>query len=255
VGERPQDHSTVCLPFRQEDDQQLLDLDPRRLLCCAGPRTIRSYPIEAGRSSVVLVERLMITFIWVLRALALALPFLIPLLVYLYRPRSETVAGAADAPKAKGERTPLMANIAALGVFFFLLFNPLFWLELPDSTALVLALGGLLVIVAGTLVVLWARAVLGSSWSFAPKASQASGLATTGPYSLIRHPIYLGMLLGFVGEAIAWASWAGMLAVLLFVLPTLLWRTVVEERLLISVFGQDYENYRKKTRRIVPYLL
>jgi protein-S-isoprenylcysteine O-methyltransferase Ste14 len=63
------------------------------------------------------------------------------------------------------------------------------------------------------------------------------------------------MLLAFLGVALTWASWAAVLAALLLILPTLLWRTVVEERLLVQVFGQEYQAYRQKTRRIVPYLL
>jgi protein-S-isoprenylcysteine O-methyltransferase Ste14 len=104
-------------------------------------------------------------------------------------------------------------------------------------------------------VILGARAALGASWSFAPKASEATGLATSGPYAWVRHPIYLGMILMFFGTAVAFANWLAVLLVLLLILPTLVWRARVEERLLAQVFGDQYAAYRLRTKMIVPYLL
>ena len=59
--------------------------------------------------------------------------------------------------------------------------------------ALVLALCGCLLALAGAALVLWSRAELGSAWSLVPTADQGTGLVTTGPYRFVRHPIYLGL--------------------------------------------------------------
>ena len=99
------------------------------------------------------------------------------------------------------------------------------------------------------------RVVLGSAWSFVPKADPAAGLITSGPYHLVRHPIYLGLTLLAMGEALAFGSWPACLVVLLGIVPTFVWRAQAEETLLIRAFGQRYELYRQRTRMIIPHLL
>jgi protein-S-isoprenylcysteine O-methyltransferase Ste14 len=71
----------------------------------------------------------------------------------------------------------------------------------------------------------------------------------------VRHPIYLGLALLVVGEAIAFGSWPALLIALLAVVPTLAWRARAEEKLLSRTFGKPYEVYRQRTKMIVPYLL
>jgi protein-S-isoprenylcysteine O-methyltransferase Ste14 len=74
------------------------------------------------------------------------------------------------------------------------------------------------------------------------------------PYRWIRHPIYTGILLGFVGSAIARGEWRGVLAVLIASLA--LWRKLrMEERWMIGLFGERYEQYRRDTWALFPYLL
>ena len=125
----------------------------------------------------------------------------------------------------------------------------------PGFTALLLALSGSLLALAGAALVVRSRAQLGAACSFAPKADQSTGLVTTGPYRLVRHPIYLGLALLAVGQALAFGSWPALLIALLGVVPTLAWRARTEEKLLSRTFGESYEVYRQRTRMIVPYLL
>lgn len=58
---------------------------------------------------------------------------------------------------------------------------------------------GCLLALAGAALVLWSRAELGSAWSFVPMADQGTDFVTTGPYRLVRHPIYLGLSLLAMG--------------------------------------------------------
>jgi protein-S-isoprenylcysteine O-methyltransferase Ste14 len=88
-----------------------------------------------------------------------------------------------------------------------------------------------------------------------PKAHQTTGLITTGPYRLVRHPIYLGLALLAMGEALAFGSWPACFIVLSGIVPTFVWRARAEEKLLIRTFGQRYEDYRQRTRMIIPHLL
>ena len=62
---------------------------------------------------------------------------------------------------------------------------------------------GAAVTVVGLLFAVWARQHLGSNWSHAVTVKQGHELITTGPYALVRHPIYTGILTGFLGTAIA----------------------------------------------------
>src|SRR5262245_23009370 len=108
-------------------------------------------------------------------------------------------------PDDLGDRAPMMANFTALGLLFFSL------LFFSGSSAglgdLMFALSGSVLAVAGAAFVVICHAELGGAWSFAPKADQTTGLITTGPYRFVRHPIYLGLALLAVGQALAFSSW------------------------------------------------
>jgi protein-S-isoprenylcysteine O-methyltransferase Ste14 len=87
-----------------------------------------------------------------------------------------------------------------------------------------------------------------------PIADVARDFVTTGPYRIVRHPIYFGFFLLTAGEALAFASWPALLALLGGIVPTFVWRASREERLLRRTFGERHDSYRKRTKMIVPYL-
>ena len=120
--------------------------------------------------------------------------------------------------------------------------------------ALPLALSGCLLAVAGAALVLGSRAELGPAWSFVPKADQGTGLVTTGPYRLVRHPIYFGFVLLTLGQALAFSSWLACLILLVGIVPTFAWRARAEETLLNRTFGERYALYRRQTKMIIPHL-
>jgi protein-S-isoprenylcysteine O-methyltransferase Ste14 len=149
-------------------------------------------------------------------------------------------------------RAPVVANLSAFGVFFASLL--LFSNSTEASLALQLALSGCLLALAGTALVLRSRSELGAAWSFLPKVDQTAGLVTTGPYRLVRHPIYLGLALLATGQALAFGSWPALLMVPFGIVPTFAWRARAEEKLLSRTFGERYAVYRQRTRMIIPYL-
>lgn len=113
---------------------------------------------------------------------------------------------------------------------------------------------GLALCVAGVLLAIWSRHLLGRNWSGTVQIKRDHELVETGPYRIVRHPIYSGLLLLFFGNALMVGDWRGLLAVLIvFVSFWLKWRT--EERWLIAHFGQCYLDYRRRTRALVPGLL
>jgi protein-S-isoprenylcysteine O-methyltransferase Ste14 len=185
----------------------------------------------------------------VLRAASL-LAFAGPILLTVGR-RDRKRSRGAD--RRRGDRTPVVANFAAFGLFFA--FLAAFAGNAEGPAALVLALCGCLLAVAGAALVLRSRAELGAAWSFVPKADQGTGLVTTGPYRLIRHPIYLGLSMLAMGEALAFSSWPAVLVAFSAIVPTFVWRAWAEEKLLTDMFGDRYAHYRRQTKMMIPYLL
>jgi protein-S-isoprenylcysteine O-methyltransferase Ste14 len=189
------------------------------------------------------------TLVMALRAASLV-AFAAPLLLAVAgRPRRRNTRPS----QGRGDRAPLLANVAAFGLFFPSLLT--FPGILEGYAALLLALTGCLLALAGTALVLRARMELGSAWSFIPIADETTGRVTTGPYRLVRHPIYLGLSMLAIGEALAFASWPAFLVVLAGVVPTFVWRASAEEKLLTATFGERYARYRKQTKMIIPRLL
>jgi len=113
--------------------------------------------------------------------------------------------------------------------------------------------GGVAVTVAGLLFAVWAREHLGRNWSRSVTIKQGHELITTGPYAVVRHPIYTGILTGFLGMAIAISQVRGFLAFALIFLA--LWLKLrMEEQFMRSQFGETYANYARQTAALVPYL-
>jgi protein-S-isoprenylcysteine O-methyltransferase Ste14 len=153
----------------------------------------------------------------------------------------------------RGDRAPVVANLTAFGLFFpsLLIFSG----GSAGFAPLLLASSGSLLAIAGAVLVLRSRAALGPAWSFVPMADQGTGFVTTGPYRLVRHPIYLGLALLCMGDALAFSSWPAFLIVLCGIVPTFAWRARAEERLLSRTFGESYPLYQKQTKMIFPRLL
>jgi protein-S-isoprenylcysteine O-methyltransferase Ste14 len=79
-------------------------------------------------------------------------------------------------------------------------------------------------------------------------------LVKQGPYRFVRHPVYLGMTIAFIGVAIAFRSIPGLIGVFVLLLPTEIYRAKLEEKALAQKFGAEWVNYRKQTGFILPIL-
>jgi protein-S-isoprenylcysteine O-methyltransferase Ste14 len=158
--------------------------------------------------------------------------------------RRESVASRA------GHIVPLVIAVLLLVVPTL----PLPWLTtqiLPQSAAL--ALVGVAITVVGLALTVWARRTLGTNWSGTVTVRKEHELITAGPYRYVRHPIYSGLLLGFVGSALAWGQWRGLLA--LAIATYALWRKWrMEERFMGETFGTVYADYAARTPAVIPRL-
>ena len=113
---------------------------------------------------------------------------------------------------------------------------------------------GAAITAGGMLFSVWARRYLGKNWSQAVTLKEGHELITSGPYALVRHPIYTGLLLAFVGCAVARGEWRGLLAVALVF--GALWRKLrLEETWMRVQFGESYEAYSRQVAALVPYII
>jgi protein-S-isoprenylcysteine O-methyltransferase Ste14 len=113
---------------------------------------------------------------------------------------------------------------------------------------------GVAVVAFGLAFSIWARHTLGRNWSGVVTVKQDHELVRSGAYRFVRHPIYTGLLIAFIGMAIARGEWRGIVAVL--IVFAALWRKLkVEERFMIETFGDAYLRYRAEVRALIPFVL
>ena len=79
-------------------------------------------------------------------------------------------------------------------------------------------------------------------------------LVDTGPYALVRHPSYTGLLVAFTGLAICWGNWAGGVVMLVPIVAVFLRRITIEEAALHAGLGEAYAAYARRTKRLIPFI-
>jgi protein-S-isoprenylcysteine O-methyltransferase Ste14 len=130
-------------------------------------------------------------------------------------------------------------------------FGPLAWRFVPMSAAA--AYTGLVLTIAGIAFTIWARFYLGSNWSGRPTIKQDHTLIRSGPYALVRHPIYTGFVVAMLGTAIAMGEIRGLVGTVL-VLIGLKIKSLKEEMFMTEQFGADYLNYKQQVKGLIPFV-
>jgi protein-S-isoprenylcysteine O-methyltransferase Ste14 len=161
------------------------------------------------------------------------------------------VHNARHAPAVRRRSMGNLRWLLAVAAFVVLRFVPgsdwdrlsvhAWWIRLP----------GLALLVTATVFTIWSRVSLGTMWSSTVVAREGHELRTDGPYGIVRHPIYAGLLGMLIGSAMldGFGRWtlalaAGGLLVLI--------RVRAEERLMTEVFRDEYERYRRRVPALVP---
>ena len=112
---------------------------------------------------------------------------------------------------------------------------------------------GFVLAVLGIAFSIWARHALGRNWSASPVIKENQELIQSGPYALVRHPIYTGLLLAVFGTALAGAKvWSIYILAVTFLL--FLWKMSIEEALMKREFPEAYPAYRAKTKALIPFI-
>lgn len=123
-------------------------------------------------------------------------------------------------------------------------------LQLLPKTAAAFASGAAL-LVAGLAFALWGRIHIGEYWSGTITLKEGHRLIRTGPYALVRHPIYSGMFVAVFGTVVATGEVRGAAALTLMIVMHL-FKIRREERWLLLEFGAEYLQYRKEVNALVP---
>jgi protein-S-isoprenylcysteine O-methyltransferase Ste14 len=117
-----------------------------------------------------------------------------------------------------------------------------------------MAWGGIAAMVAGLTVRVWAARVLGAFYTRTLRTSATQSLVEEGPYRLVRHPGYLGVLLLWLGAGLASANLLVAGPITLSMGRAYRGRIRSEEAMLTNTFGEDYVAYTRRTWRLIPWV-
>ncbi|MBV9171211.1 MAG: isoprenylcysteine carboxylmethyltransferase family protein, partial [Chloroflexi bacterium] len=135
--------------------------------------------------------------------------------------------------------------VALVGTF---LLNLVAYIPVEQATATALLLTSSVIVMLGTVFSIWSLATLGRNFGIFP---EVRGLVRSGPYHLVRHPIYVGEIVSGFGVIVIRPS---VFIAAIFILFVILqyWRTVFEERALSGAFPSEYPSYRVRVPRLIP---
>jgi protein-S-isoprenylcysteine O-methyltransferase Ste14 len=113
---------------------------------------------------------------------------------------------------------------------------------------------GLALTVAGVAFAIWARLTIGRNWSAMVTLKENHELVRRGPYRIVRHPIYTGILLAMLGSAIAFGRWPGY-AGFAIAFVAFKQKSLTEEQFMVEQFGDAYVRYRTEVKALIPGVL
>ena len=113
---------------------------------------------------------------------------------------------------------------------------------------------GLIIMSLGLLFRVWAIRTLGIFFSTSVMLQKDHRLITKGPYAIVRHPSYTGALLTYIGTGVFFGSWISLMTALILMGFAYQKRIKVEEEAMVKGFGKEYEEYRRKTFRLIPII-
>ncbi|MGH2832678.1 MAG: methyltransferase family protein [Solirubrobacteraceae bacterium] len=157
---------------------------------------------------------------------------------------------AAGAKKGTRPRLAVFPRLAIIALV--ILFEVVFKGHKRTVDNQVLHVMGLVLLLSGLGVAVWARVYLGRNWGMPMTRKDEPELVTTGPYQLVRHPIYSGLLLAMLGTALAITFyWFSALVVLGIYF---IYSATVEEKIMAASFPGAYPSYRAKTKMLIPFV-
>jgi protein-S-isoprenylcysteine O-methyltransferase Ste14 len=166
----------------------------------------------------------------------------------------ESALGGATTQEERGDRSFWLITLSLMAATYL---PPVEYLYFPIAFPRPnwIAAGGMVLVTLGTVLFVWARSTLRKNYSGRLTVKTDQTLVQSGPYRVIRHPAYAGYLLMVLGFSLGYASLAGLITILGLVLPSLVYRMRMEEKLLIEHFGEAYRQYALTTKRLIPGIM
>ncbi|MCB8964441.1 MAG: isoprenylcysteine carboxylmethyltransferase family protein [Bacteroidales bacterium] len=151
----------------------------------------------------------------------------------------------------KGSLVLLWVIITLCFTFGFMLANYRTWALINYAIAIL----GVMIILSGA-IIRWISIIqLSSAFTVNVAIANNHKLKTNGVYKDVRHPSYFGLLLIMVGFSVSMNSYISILIITIPMLLAILYRIKVEEEILHAEFGDEYSNYKKNTKKLIPELI
>ena len=160
--------------------------------------------------------------------------------------------------RAKGttEWASLVVVIAGFGVGIagaVLIALHLTWAAIPGGR-LALFVAGIALMVLGLALRAWSVIVLGRNFTVYVQVREEQPVVDTGPYRLLRHPSYTGLLMVCLGIGLALGNWLALVVVVVAPTVAILVRIRVEERALLAGIGEPYRRFAASRKRLIPWV-
>ncbi len=151
----------------------------------------------------------------------------------------------------RSDRSFWMITVSMMLVFYL---SPLEYIYFasPLSRTIWMEYGGVGLFVFGIGMFVWARRTLGVNYSGHLSVKEGQKLIQSGPYRMIRHPAYAGYFLMALGLALGYSSLVGIASTLFALLPCMIYRIHIEDQLLAEHFGEQFDQYCRKVKRLIP---
>ncbi len=141
-------------------------------------------------------------------------------------------------------------GLSTLSLLASLLLNLVQWGSLPGG--LLVGWIGLGIMCLGIALRAWAAIVLGSFYTSTLVTTGDQHIVRSGPYRVVRHPGYSGTLLLWLGAAMAASNWVALVTIVPIMAVAYGYRIHHEEAMLSSAFGDEYQDYSRRTWRLIP---
>ena len=128
------------------------------------------------------------------------------------------------------------------------------YVKAPISRAIFIGYLGLFIIICGIFIRFSAIRTLGKFFTVNLAIHDNQRLIKSGLYKYIRHPSYTGSLLSFLGLGVSFNNWISLLIIIIPVLISFIYRINIEEQLMLELFGEEYSEYKKSSRRLIPLI-
>jgi protein-S-isoprenylcysteine O-methyltransferase Ste14 len=165
-----------------------------------------------------------------------------------------SIAGRNSAPtKSSESKKSAIFHQLLINGSLILLFWPVPWLNgwFEPERMFSLVVVGVAIQASCIALAIWARRHLASNWSAGVRIAENHQLVRTGPYHLLRHPIYTAMLGMYLGTTLASGQYHALVALVILIFAYIR-KTRMEEEILQKTFGTEYETYHRDTWALVP---